>query len=164
MSFIFWKSPYYSGWGFPPKLVVIMALTLMHDPNTCECGQPNISKYSKTQKADILNGSQLAKMKRVFLTCPCHKIYRGEAFGLKSCKYTWKITIFVKMWNLGQFCENLIFCQLLHWSSNLKILLHMCDTYNCDYLKHSTFRFNLIEFLLNTDFPFQFCVFYRKIT
>ena len=38
----------------------------------------------------------------------------------------------------------------------------MCDTY--DYLKHSTFRFNLIDFQLNTDFPSQFCVFYRKIT
>ena len=40
----------------------------------------------------------------------------------------------------------------------------MCDTYNCDYLKHSTFRFNLIDFQLNTDFPSQFCVCYRKIT
>ena len=37
------------------------------------------------------------KWKRVFLTCPCHEIYRDEAVGLKSCKYTWKITIFVKM-------------------------------------------------------------------
>ena len=41
----------------------------------------------------------------------------------------------------------------------------MCDTYNYDYLKHSTFHFNLIDFQLNTDFPSQFCVFfYRKIT
>ena len=39
----------------------------------------------------------------------------------------------------------------------------MCDTYNCDYLKHSKFRFNLIDFQLNTDFPSKFCVFYRKI-
>ena len=33
----------------------------------------------------------------------------------------------------------------------------MCDTYNWDYLKHSTFRFNVIDFELNTDkyrFPF----------
>ena len=29
----------------------------------------------------------------------------------------------------------------------------MCDTYNYDYLKHSTFRFNLIDFQLSTDFP-----------
>ena len=36
-----------------------------------------------------INGSQLAKMKkRVFLKCPCHKIYRDEAVGQKSCKYT----------------------------------------------------------------------------
>ena len=27
----------------------------------------------------------------------------------------------------------------------------MCDTYNCDYLKHSTFRFNSIDLQLNTD-------------
>ena len=32
----------------------------------------------------------------------------------------------------------------------------MCDTYNCDYLQHSTFRFNLIDFQLNTGFPSQF--------
>ena len=51
------------------------------------------------------------KWKRVFLTCPCHKIYRNEAVGLKSCKYTWKLTIFEKMWNLGQYRENLTFCQ-----------------------------------------------------
>ena len=29
----------------------------------------------------------------------------------------------------------------------------MCDTYTCDYMEHSTFRFNLIDFQLNTDFP-----------
>ena len=40
----------------------------------------------------------------------------------------------------------------------------MCDTYNCDYLQHSKIRFNLIDFQINTNFPFQFCVFYRKIT
>ena len=26
---------------------------------------------------------------------PRHEIYRDEAVGLKSCKYTWKITIYV---------------------------------------------------------------------
>ena len=40
----------------------------------------------------------------------------------------------------------------------------MCDTYNYDYLQHSTFRFNLINFQLNIDFTSQFCGFYRKIT
>ena len=42
---------------------------------------------------------------------PCHEIYREEAVGLKSSNYTLKITIFVNMWNLGQFRENLIVCQ-----------------------------------------------------
>ena len=58
-----------------------------------------------------LTGGNWQKWKRVFLTCPCHEIYREEAVGLKSCKYTWKITKFVKMGNLGQYRENLIFCQ-----------------------------------------------------
>ena len=49
-----------------------------------------------------LTGGNWQKWKRVFLTCPCHKSYRDEAVGLKSCKYTWKITKFVKMGNLGQ--------------------------------------------------------------
>ena len=39
----------------------------------------------------------------------------------------------------------------------------MCDTYNCDYLKHGTFRLNLIDFQLNTDFPSQFAFFTVKL-
>ena len=38
----------------------------------------------------------------------------------------------------------------------------MCDTQNCNYLKHTTFRFNLIDFQLNTDFPSQFSFFTLK--
>ena len=59
----------------------------------------------------VLTAHNWQKWKRVFLTCPCHEIYWDEAVGLKSCKYTWKITIYVNMWNLGQFRENMIFCQ-----------------------------------------------------
>ena len=36
-------------------------------------------------------------------------MYKEEAVGLKSSNYTLKITIFVNMWNLGQFCENRYF-------------------------------------------------------
>ena len=35
--------------------------------------------------------------------------YRVEAVGLKKYIYTWKITIFVNMLNLGQFLEKSIF-------------------------------------------------------
>ena len=66
---------------------------------------------SKMNQEAGLTGGNWQKWKRVFLTCPCHEIYRDEAVGLKSCKNTWKITIFVKIWNLGQYRENLIFCQ-----------------------------------------------------
>ena len=69
-----------------------------------------ITTYSNTHGAK-LTAHNWQKWKRVFLTCPCHKIYRDEAVSLKNCKYTWKITTFVKMWNLGQYRENLIFCQ-----------------------------------------------------
>ena len=69
------------------------------------------------------------------------------------------------MWNLGQYRENLIFVNNCLIKARIKkILLHVCDTYNYDYQKQSTFRFNFIDFLLYIDFPFQFCVFYRKIT
>ena len=61
-------------------------------------------------------------------------------------------------WALGD--ENVIGIRSFNWSLNLKNLLHMCDTYNCDYLQHSTFRFNLINFQLNTDFFSQFCIFF----
>ena len=112
-----------------------------------------------------LNPHNWQKWKRAFLTCPCREIYRDKEVGLKSCKYSLKNTIYVNMWNLGQFRENLIFCQqLINWSSNLPILLHMCDTYNCDYLQHSTFRFN-DRFLVKYRFPFPILrFFYRKIT
>ena len=51
----------------------------------------------------LLTAHNWPKWKRVFLACPGHSIYRDEAVSLKGCKYTWKITIFVKMWNLGQY-------------------------------------------------------------
>ena len=38
----------------------------------------------------------------------------------------------------------------------------MCDTNNYDYLQHSTFRFNLFFFQLDTDFPSQFYIFTVK--
>ena len=40
----------------------------------------------------------------------------------------------------------------------------MCDTNNCGYQQQNTFRFNLIDFQLNTDFPSQFYIFNLKIT
>ena len=50
---------------------------------------------------DVCNASLTAhnwqKWKRVFLTCPCHKIYMAEAVGLKTSNYNWKIMIFMNM-------------------------------------------------------------------
>ena len=56
------------------------------------------------------------------------------------------------MSNLGQFREKSTFClKLLNQSLNLKILLHICDAYNCNHLPHITFRFYLIDFQLNNN-------------
>ena len=79
--------------------------------NSCRLSPLPIHSTVRLICIDWLTGGNWQKWKRVFLTCPCHEIYRDEAVGLKSCKNTWKITIFVKMWNLGQYHENLIFCQ-----------------------------------------------------
>ena len=38
----------------------------------------------------------------------------------------------------------------------------LLNLWNYNYLKHSTFRFNFIDFQLYIDFPFQFCVFTVK--
>ena len=67
------------------------------------------------------NGSQLAKMKKSIPDMFLPWNLQGWSSWSKKCNYTWKVTISVKMWNLGQFRENLIFCQwMLNWSSNLK--------------------------------------------
>ena len=84
---------------------------LMCWQRTISCGREDDNdNYNEDVNVNLMGGNW-QKWKRVFLTCPCHEIYRDEAVGLKSCKNTWKITIFVKMWNLGQSRENLIFCQ-----------------------------------------------------
>ena len=55
------------------------------------------------------------KWKRVFLTCPCHKIYRDEAVGLlkklqiylKKSRFLWKCEIWgniVKIWYFVNNC------------------------------------------------------------
>ena len=77
-------------------------------PNSC----PVIPSLGSCEGQCVhLTAHNWQKWNSTFLTYPYHKIYRVEAVGLKSSSYTLKITIFVKMWNLGQFCENLIFCQ-----------------------------------------------------
>ena len=121
--------------------------------------------HTKLQLNLVLTAHNWQKWKSNFHTCRCHKIYWVEAFRLSVSNYTRKNTIFVNMWNLGQCREDVTFCQyLLNESSNLKILLHMGDTYNCNYLPHNPIVFNLIEFRLNTDFLSQFYVFYRELT
>ena len=53
----------------------------------------------------MLTAHSLHKLKSTFITCPSHKLYGVEAVSLKDSNYTLKITIFVNMWNLGQFIK-----------------------------------------------------------
>ena len=41
------------------------------------------------------------KWKSTFLTCPCHKIYRVEAVGLKNSNYTYKFYDFCEYVKFG---------------------------------------------------------------
>ena len=52
------------------------------------------------------------KWKKVYsLDVPAMKILGKKRIGLKSSNCTLKITIFVNMWNLGQFRLILMFCK-----------------------------------------------------
>ena len=125
-----------------------------------------------------VNGSQLAKMKKsIPELCPCHEIYRDIAVGLLKVANNILEKLrspMVNMWNPGAISQKTTFppdflsmkFAYHHMYRIIKILLHMSDTYNCDYLQHSKlYRFNLIDFQLNNRFPFPILrFFYRKIT
>ena len=63
------------------------------------------------------------------------------------------------MWNLGQLIKKNYFVN--NYLIKVRILKSF-STYvkhNCDYLPHTIFRFYLIDFHLNKDFPSQLYVF-----
>ena len=55
------------------------------------------------------------RWKSTVLLYPYHKIYRVEVVCLKRSNYTFKITIFVSMWNLGQFREKIDILSITAW-------------------------------------------------
>ena len=88
------------------------------------------SNSNKKKNKRFINGIHLPKNEKVesrFLTCLCHKIYRVEALGLKSFNYTFKVKIFVSMWNLGQFCEKLIFLSSNFLSNSIQSHTSLLD-------------------------------------
>ena len=82
--------------------------------------QSDLSLYSV-----YLTAHNWQKWKIVFLTCPCHEIYRDEAVGLKSCKYTWKIMIYVEFrvisWKILYFISNCLIEVRSFWLSCSKV-------------------------------------------
>ena len=61
----------------------------------------------KTKQSDEIKAPTGKNEKSTFFTCPRYKMYRVEAGNLKRFTYTYKITIFVSMWNLRLFCKKL---------------------------------------------------------
>ena len=57
----------------------------------------------------ILQGLTTGKNEKGGFLCPCHKIYRLEAVRLSLSNYTFEMTIFVSMWNWGQFVKKWYF-------------------------------------------------------
>ena len=93
-------------------------------------------------------------------------MYNEEAVGLKSSDYTFKnmILLICEIW--GNFVKNWYFvnnCLIKVW---IKKFFCTCVTHIIVIIWRTPYLvcFYLIDFQLNTDFPSQFCVFYRKIT
>ena len=84
-----------------------------------------------------------------FLTSPCHNIYRVEAVGLSLFNCTFKNYDFCKYVEFGAISWKFDILLITAWSNlNLKILLLICGTYNCDYLLHTAFCLYLTDFQL----------------
>ena len=130
---------------------------------TCNASPQNLNVNPCNELKDFLMAHNWQKWRSRFLTCPCHEIYEVEAVGQYRSNYTFKNY---------DFCEYVKFGVIL-WKFDILSITTLnfksknpfartCDTYNCDYLQHTTFCFYLIDFQLNTDFPSQFCVFTIK--
>ena len=80
--------------------------------NICHTCTQYLALHGIPCKDNFINRWQLAKMKKEYSWhVPAIKFIGMKQLVSKVCKYTWKITKFVKMGNLGQYHENLIFCQ-----------------------------------------------------
>ena len=90
----------------------------------------------------FIKGLKTAKSEKTvaFFTCPCHNIYRVELLS----NYTFKSTILVSLWNVGQLHETLIFCQQF-WKSSCTYATHIVIIYRIPYFVSSN------RFSLNTD-------------
>ena len=118
------------------------------------------------RKCVDINDSQLAKMEKKIPTCLCHKIHRVEAVGLSLFNYILKITIFVNMWNVGLFREN-----LKYFVSNCLIKFRIYRYPSAPMwpvqlwlsaAHHISFLLN--QFSVEYRFPFPILRSYRKIT
>ena len=88
-----------------------------------------------------------------WLQACCHRIYRVQAVGLSRSNHTLKITIFFENVKFGAISWKF---DILSITASLKLefknplACRLRDTYNCDNLPYTTFRFYLF------DFPSQF--------
>ena len=85
--------------------------------------------------------------------------FRVEEVGLLISNYTYKNVDFCEYMKFVAISLKFDICLLIK-SSNLKILLYICDKYKFNNPPHTKFRFYLIDFLLNTYFPSNVAFFF----
>ena len=70
-------------------LISNVCFSFTNSHKTVPTALSSVNKLAFCKKKSLM-AHNWQKWKRVFLTCPCHKIYSDKAVGLKSCKHIWK--------------------------------------------------------------------------
>ena len=97
-----------------------------------------------------------------FFSCPCLKIYTVEAVGLSLSNYTLLLKLQF-LWVCEICCNFMKNLYFVNNHLNLKILLHICDTYNCTWLSTTHYILFLLNwFSVKNRFLSNFCVFIIK--
>ena len=90
-------------------------------------------KELKRKRACVLLTAHNWQILKSILSCYCYKIYRVEAVDQsKNSNYTWKIKIFMNMWNSGHF-----FLKNRQFANNCLINLQIWKFF-CTHNTHKT--------------------------
>ena len=100
----------------------------------------DLTVSSPRLSAAIMGGTDGQKWNSTFLTCPCHKISSEEAVGLKKFQLYFENYDFHEYVKFGAISWKFdILSTTVKLKFESKNPLHICDTYNCEYLPHTTF-------------------------
>ena len=133
-----------------------LLMTNIHQINLKFQSYPFWSCSAFTVTLGVLMTHNWQNWKSRFPSCPCHEIYRHNAFHLKSSNYTYKNY---------HFCENVkfaanfvkIFIKVQIWKSFCTHVTHMI------MISHTTFSFYLRGYCTSGPHFRRFCIFSQKI-